>query len=129
MSIEINRIKWKCRRGMRELDLLLREFAAENLEKLDETNLKILDEVLDYDDQSLFDYIFKNISLSNYEHEDFIDKFLKKGGSALIKVFQGESLDYTRKALSDRFKTCKVNKPSASRSNSKETYIIGKEFK
>ncbi|HJM15385.1 MAG TPA: RlmE family RNA methyltransferase, partial [SAR86 cluster bacterium] len=29
-----------------------------------------------------------------------IDKFLKKGGSALIKVFQGESLDYTRNALS-----------------------------
>ena len=63
---------------MRELDLLLREFAVKNLEKLDETNLKILDEVLDYDDQSLFDYIFKNISLSNYEHEGFIDKFLKK---------------------------------------------------
>ena len=58
-----------------------------------------------------------------------IDKFLKKGGSALIKVFQGESLDYTRNALSVRFKTCKVNKPSASRSNSKETYVIGKEFK
>jgi len=58
-----------------------------------------------------------------------IDKFLIKGGSALIKVFQGESLDYTRNALSDRFKTCKVNKPSASRSNSKETYVIGKEFK
>ena len=78
MSKEINRIKWKCRRGMRELDLLLREFAAKNLEKLDETNINILDEVLDYDDQSLFDYIFKNISLSNYEHEDFIDKFLKE---------------------------------------------------
>tara|TARA_X000000368_G_scaffold198464_1_gene156653 strand:- start:593 stop:1192 length:600 start_codon:yes stop_codon:yes gene_type:complete len=58
-----------------------------------------------------------------------IDKFLKKGGSALIKVFQGESLDYTRNALSDRFKTCKVSKPSASRSNSKETYLIGKELK
>jgi len=58
-----------------------------------------------------------------------IDRFLKKGGSALIKVFQGESLDYTRNALSKRFKTCKVSKPRASRSNSKETYIIGKEFK
>ena len=57
-----------------------------------------------------------------------IDNFLKKGGSTLIKVFQGESLDYTRKALSYRFKTCKVSKPSASRSNSKETYLIGKEF-
>ncbi len=58
-----------------------------------------------------------------------IDRFLKKGGSTLIKVFQGESLDYTRNALGYRFKTCKVSKPSASRSNSKETYIIGKEFK
>ena len=57
-----------------------------------------------------------------------IDNFLKKGGSTLIKVFQGESLDYTRKALSYRFKTCKVSKPSASRSNSKETYLIGKEL-
>ena len=57
-----------------------------------------------------------------------IDKFLKKGGSTLIKVFQGECLDYTRNALRDRFKTCKVSKPSASRSNSKETYLIGKGF-
>ena len=58
-----------------------------------------------------------------------IDAHLKKGGSTLIKVFQGESLDYTRNALRNRFKTCKVYKPSASRSNSKETYLIGKEFK
>ena len=57
-----------------------------------------------------------------------IDNFLKEGGSTLIKVFQGESLDYTRNALSYRFKTCKVSKPSASRSNSKETYLIGKEL-
>jgi antitoxin CptB len=78
MSKEINRIKWKCRRGMRELDLLLREFSAKNLEGLDDTNLNILDAVLNYDDQSLFDYIFKNISLGNTEHEYFIDKFLKK---------------------------------------------------
>ena len=78
MSKEINRIKWKCRRGMRELDLLLREFSAKNLEELDDTNLNILDAVLNYDDQSLFDYIFKNISLGNSQHEQFIDKFLKK---------------------------------------------------
>ena len=78
MSKEINRIKWKCRRGMRELDLLLREFSAKNLEGLDDTNLNILDAVLNYDDQSLFDYIFKNESLGNEIHEDFIDRYLKK---------------------------------------------------
>tara|TARA_B100000959_G_scaffold40103_5_gene39459 strand:+ start:13721 stop:14335 length:615 start_codon:yes stop_codon:yes gene_type:complete len=57
-----------------------------------------------------------------------IDAFLKVGGSAVIKVFQGESLDYTREALIDRFKKIKVFKPKSSRSNSKETYIIGKKL-
>ena len=77
MTVEINRIKWKCRRGMRELDLLLREFASQHLEKLNNTEAKILDEGLDYDDQTLFDYVFKNISLGNISHENFINKFLK----------------------------------------------------
>jgi len=38
-------------------------------------------------------------------------------------------LDYTRNALRCRFKACKVIKPLASRPHSKETYLIGKEFK
>jgi len=47
----------------------------------------------------------------------------------LIKVFQGESLDYTNQALKKRFKKVKIFKPKASRANSNETYIIGKEIK
>ncbi len=77
--------------------------------------------IREVDDAQMIDLVENVLSV--------IDKFLKKGGSTLIKVFQGESLDYTRNALSYRFKTCKVRKPSASRSNSKETYLIGKEFK
>ena len=58
-----------------------------------------------------------------------VDKLLKTKGSTLIKVFQGESLDYTRDALRIRFNKVKISKPKASRSNSKEIYIIGKELK
>ena len=58
-----------------------------------------------------------------------VDELLKTKGSTLIKVFQGESLDYTRDALSIRFNKVKISKPKASRSNSKEIYIIGKELK
>ena len=36
MNEEINRIRWKCRRGMREIDLLLREFSITKLEALNE---------------------------------------------------------------------------------------------
>ena len=58
-----------------------------------------------------------------------IDQFLKKKGFAVIKVFQGESLDYTRGALKIRFNKIKILKPKASRPNSNEIYMIGKELK
>ena len=58
-----------------------------------------------------------------------IDSFLKAKGSVVIKVFHGESLDYTNSALKERFKNVKIFKPKASRPNSKEIYVIGKELK
>ena len=63
---------------MREIDLLLREFSNTMLSSLDECSINTFDQVLDYDDQKLFDYIFKNESLGNEIHEDFINKYLKK---------------------------------------------------
>ena len=77
MNKEINRISWKCRRGMREIDLLLREFSSSTLNKLDKEHINLFDEILNYDDQKLFDYIFKNEALGNKDHENFIDKYLK----------------------------------------------------
>ncbi|MAV61699.1 MAG: hypothetical protein CMQ83_05025 [Gammaproteobacteria bacterium] len=77
MNMEINRILWKCRRGMREIDLLLREFSRTKLYKLNKEELLILEQILSYDDQKLYDFIFKNTSLDNDIHENFINKFLK----------------------------------------------------
>ena len=58
-----------------------------------------------------------------------LDQFLTEEGSSVIKVFQGESLDYTRAALKNRFNKVKIFKPKASRPNSKEIYMIGKGLK
>ena len=77
MNQEINRILWKCRRGMREIDLLLREFSTNKLKELDESDIDIFNEILNYDDQKLYDFIFKNHPLDNDIHENFINKFLK----------------------------------------------------
>lgn len=77
MNDEINRINWKCRRGMREIDLLLREFSITSIKKLSSDDLSVFDEILNYDDQKLYDFIFKNESLGNKQHEDFINKNLK----------------------------------------------------
>ena len=77
MSKEINRIKWKCRRGMREIDLLLRELSKNSIKNLSNNDLYLFDEILDYDDQKLYDFIFKNQSIGNKDHESFIIKNLK----------------------------------------------------
>ena len=77
MNKEINRIHWKCRRGMREIDLLLREFSQTKLDQLNQNELVIFEEILNYDDQKLYDFIFKKTSLDNNLHENFINKFLK----------------------------------------------------
>lgn len=62
---------------MREIDLLLREFSSSSLNKLDKEHINLFDQILNYDDQKLFDYIFKNEALGNKDHENFIDKYLK----------------------------------------------------
>lgn len=77
MNQEINRIHWKCRRGMREIDLLLREFSRGPLLSLEAKDIKVFDNILDYDDQTLFDYIFKGDPIGSEEHQIFIDKYLK----------------------------------------------------
>jgi len=45
---------------------------------LDEKDVNVFDSILDYDDQKLFDYIFKGVSLNNLQHESFINNNLKK---------------------------------------------------
>ena len=77
MTNRISHIKWKCRRGLRELDLLLREMISQHLEEFDSNELDELEGVLKYDDQSLFDFIFKDEPLGNQSHESFILKYIK----------------------------------------------------
>lgn len=63
---------------MRELDLLLKEFSETEMLDLSEEENAIFNRVLDYDDQTLYDFIFKKISLGNIEHEIFVKNKLKK---------------------------------------------------
>jgi 23S rRNA (uridine2552-2'-O)-methyltransferase len=77
--------------------------------------------IKDRDNALMFELVDKTLSI--------VDSFLMIEGSVVIKVFQGETLDYTNIALKERFNKVKISKPKASRPNSKEIYIIGKELK
>ena len=78
MNTEINKTKWKCRRGLRELDLLFRKYSENSLESLSKEDFEMFNSILDIEDQPLYDFIFKNESLNSTEKESFSLKNIKK---------------------------------------------------
>ena len=78
MNTEINKTKWKCRRGLRELDLLFRKFSNNHLESLSKQDFDMFNSILDIEDQPIYDFIFKGVSLGNQSQEDFILHRIKK---------------------------------------------------
>ncbi|MGA1510812.1 MAG: succinate dehydrogenase assembly factor 2 [Gammaproteobacteria bacterium] len=71
------KLKWRSRRGLRELDLLFRNFIQKYWDQLTAEEFEIFAQVVDLEDQQLFDYIFKNVRLGNDEVEAFIDQYIK----------------------------------------------------
>ncbi len=60
---------------------------------------------------------------------DMARRVLKKGGSFVVKVFQGEgSQEYLRDLKAD-FTSVRVRKPEASRDRSREVYMVATGFK
>ena len=59
---------------------------------------------------------------------DFAEKTLRPGGNLLIKVFQGEGFPALHRQMRERFKSLMTRKPQASRSRSREVYLVGKGF-
>lgn len=59
---------------------------------------------------------------------DFANKMLKPGGSMLIKVFHGSGFDELIKQIRLSFDKVVIRKPQASRSRSKETYLLAKGY-
>jgi 23S rRNA (uridine2552-2'-O)-methyltransferase len=55
-----------------------------------------------------------------------INKYLVKGGSFLAKCFQCNSFDHLKEFMKKNFKEVVRIKPEASRSSSKECYLLGK---
>lgn len=56
------------------------------------------------------------------------EETLKPGGSLLMKLFHGPGFDVFVKTVKKHFKQTSIRKPSASRSRSKETYLLARGY-
>ncbi len=59
---------------------------------------------------------------------DFSEAMLNPGGTLFIKLFHGEGFDDLVKNARKLFKKVVIRKPSASRSRSRETYLLAKDY-
>lgn len=57
--MDLHRLRWACRRGMLELDLVLLPFVENVYSALDETDQRLFDHLLDAEDQDLFNWFLK----------------------------------------------------------------------
>ena len=60
---------------------------------------------------------------------DLAQQVLKPGGGLLVKAFQGEGFDAYIKLLREQFNRVVMRKPKASRSRSREIYVLATGFK
>lgn len=60
---------------------------------------------------------------------EFAYQVLKPDGAMLVKVFQGEGFDQYLRALREHFSKVRSRKPKASRSESKEMYLLATGFR
>jgi 23S rRNA (uridine2552-2'-O)-methyltransferase len=60
---------------------------------------------------------------------DFAKQVLKPDGAFLVKVFQGTDSEIFIKNVRACFNQVQIRKPKASRSRSREIYLVAKGFK
>jgi 23S rRNA (uridine2552-2'-O)-methyltransferase len=60
---------------------------------------------------------------------DLAGQVLKPGGSMVLKLFHGEGFDDFVRSARRRFGSVRVRKPAASRTQSRETYMVATNFR
>lgn len=106
------------------------EFVNENLDDVDVKKLGKFDVVLSDVAPSTSGYgdAEQSIELSKKSWE-IAKKVLRLRGNFLCKVFQGSGFDELVNDVKKYFSFFKISKPKASRKQSKEMYLIGKDYK
>ena len=110
----------------------------------DINDTKKLDNILDINNIKYFDCIVSDMApnttgiKSKDQYESYVlnmqvisivQKYLKKNGNIVIKIFMSEYVKSLYKKLESAFNFVKKYKPKATRSSSFEFYIIAKEYK
>ncbi len=73
-SVSWNRLKWQCRRGLLELDLVLERFLSREAEHLTDEELARFGELLEAEDNDLWDIVNGRSERFESRHRNLIER-------------------------------------------------------
>jgi len=72
MTVELNRIRWRCRRGLLELDIVLARFIEQHYVLLTPSEKVDFDDLLAFSDNELWDLISRPNAVATSQNERLI---------------------------------------------------------
>ena len=69
---ELDRVRWSCRRGLLELDLVLERFVTDHYERLSQREKDVFSELLKLPDNDLLDLAMGRADTTDREYGDLI---------------------------------------------------------
>ena len=74
---ELSKIRWHCRRGMRELDTVLEKYLKDCYEKADKTERAVFKTLLELEDPRLYALLLGYETTDNMEQQELVKKLGK----------------------------------------------------
>lgn len=74
----VRKLRWLCRRGMKELDILLEQFVSQNADAIARGEWPELEAILDSEDDLLWDWIQNPGKATNPDYRDILDGIRSK---------------------------------------------------
>lgn len=71
---EMSYLKWRCRRGVKELDVILTRYLEQEFERAEDTEQAVFKNLLDLEDPILFGMLIGSEPVTNPEFVPLLDK-------------------------------------------------------
>lgn len=68
----LKKLHWKCRRGMKEMDILFEHYLYEHYQKTDEVHQQAFEAMCDMQDPTIADYLFERSQPEQVAVQDII---------------------------------------------------------
>ena len=72
---ELSRLRWRCRRGIKEMDLVFQRFLEQEYAELSEQEKELFEQILDESDLDILDWILERQDVANTRYEGLVKKF------------------------------------------------------